>query len=493
VKKKYLGLSLGTIIASLLILISCTKINDPSEIGGGLIPPVDNITTFDTILDVEAFTDTFAFANDSAYSIPQFDHYLGIISNDLLFGKTDAQILLELKPDSYRHTFANKPDSLFIDSVVMVLDYQGTHGDTMATQTVNVYELGGQLADFRADTLYKFRHSSVPKLGILGSKTFIPATLNDSVKAFQDTNVNQLRIRLDDAFGQRLLNYDTTGSTGAYTSDSNFRVAFKGFSIESVSGNAVMGFNLKGENTKLAIYYKYYKNGPSNLDTAVEYFTNTDVSASQNYVRRDYSGTPLEAASGGTGPDPFVYIQNTPGTFANINIPGLAALSNRIVHRAELIMEEAFDISDSLFPPPPYLYVDAFDAGISKYRTVPFDLIYDFSAGGSNIQAFGGAPFRALDPGGRSIYTWHFNLSRYVQHILNGTETLHTLRVYAPVYTINQFGGTGTDEGTKVTIRVNSSTDLTGTPVIGRVRLFGGDPTHTNPQRMRLRIVYSKI
>jgi hypothetical protein len=494
VKNKHLGLFLGTIITSLLILLSCKKINESSEIGAGLIPPVDNITTFDTVLDVEAFTDTFSLATDSSYSINTFDHYLGVITNDPFFGKTDAQILLELKPSSYRYTFANKPDSLFIDSVVMVLDYLGTHGDTLTPQTVNVYELGGTIDDFRADSLYKFREAlAVPKLGLLGSRTFIPATLNDSVKAYQDTTVNQLRIRLDDSFGQRLLGYDTTGSTGAYTSDSNFRVAFKGFSLEAVSGNALIGVDLKGENTKLAIYYKYYKNGPSNLDTAVDYFTHTALSASQNYVKRDYAGTPLEMASGGSTPDPYIYIQNTPGTFANIKIPGLAGIGNRIVHRAELIMEEAFDISDSTFPPPPLLYLDAFDAGIGKYRTVPYDLVYDFQSFSANVGSFGGAPFRAPDPGGRSVYTWHFNLSRYVQHLLNGTETLHTLRVYAPVYTINQFGGTGTNEGTPVNIRVNSTANLTGTPIVGRVRVFGGDPTHTNPQRMRLRIVYSKI
>jgi hypothetical protein len=494
VKNKQLALTFGTIITSLLILISCRKINEATTLGDDLIPPVDNITTFDTLLDVEVFTDSFTLATDSAYAYSPFDHFLGQITNDPLFGKTNAQIFLELKPDSYRHTFLNKPDSLFIDSVVLVLDYKETYGDTTVPQTINVSEIGGQISDFRYDTVYKFRESTIPKLGLLGSRTFEPRLLNDSVKAYQDTTKNQLRIRLNDAFGQRLLNYDTTGSTGAYTSDSNFRQNFKGFALESVSGgNALMGFLLTGPNTKLAIYYQYYKNGITNKDTAVEYFTFTSSSASANYVTRDYSGTPFAAVAGGTSPDNFAFIQNTPGTFANISIPGLGSLSNRIVHRAELIMEQAYHPSDTLFLPPPRLYVDAFDPAISKYRTVPFDLSYDISSDQSNIDAFGGAPFRALDPLGKSIYTWRFNLSRYVQRIVNGTQPAYGLRVYAPVYTFNYFGGTGTDPGLQIVIRPNSTREFTGTPVIGRVRLHGGDPTHTNPQRMRLRIVYSKI
>jgi hypothetical protein len=258
VKKNHLVLALGTLIVSFLILFSCRKINEATELGSDLIPPVDNITTFDTLLDVSVFNDTFSIATDSTVSSAVYDHFLGQISNDPIFGKTDAQIFLELKPPSYRFTFANKPDSLFLDSVVLVMDYINTYGDSTVPQTVNVYEIGGQLSDFRYDTTYRIREVDIPKLGMLGSRTFAPRDLNDSVKAYLDTTSRQLRIRLDDSFGNRLLAYDTT-TNGAYTSDTNFRINFKGFALESTGGNALMAFSLGGEDTKLAIYYKYYK------------------------------------------------------------------------------------------------------------------------------------------------------------------------------------------------------------------------------------------
>lgn len=487
-KSKHLALTLGAIITGTVLLFSCRKINEASELGGDLIPPVDNITTFDTTLEVQAFNDTFSIATDSTLSLPDYEHFLGRISNDPFFGKTDARLFLELKPSYYKYTFINKPDSLNIDSVVLILDYLETYGDTTVPQTVNVYEIGGtSISDFRYDTTYRLRENSIPIGGLLGSRTFEPRVLNDSVKAYLDTTVNQLRIRLDNAFGQRLLNYDTVGTTGAYSSDSAFRNKFKGFALESTSGNALMGFNLSGGNTKLAIYYKDdNNNAPINKwDTAVAYFSFTSLSASANLIKRDYSGTPLAASVNGTTtpPDNLVYIQTVPGSFATLKIPGLAGLSNRVVHRAELIMEQVYDPSDTLFPTPAGLYLDAYDATASAYRNIPYDFFFDAS-GSSNISSFGAAPFYATDAGGKVIKTWRFNLSRYVQHVVNGTEPAYTMRLYAPTYTYNQYHSGSGAESTKLAVTVNPA------PGKGRVRLGGGN----HPvQKMRLRIVYSKI
>ncbi len=78
--KTTLGLT-GLLFFSLLIW-NCTKI-DTTKIGSGLIPAVDNVNTFETILDVAANTiDTSADCTSISSSE---DHPLGIISNDPLF------------------------------------------------------------------------------------------------------------------------------------------------------------------------------------------------------------------------------------------------------------------------------------------------------------------------------------------------------------------------------------------------------------------------
>src|SRR5690606_25941793 len=108
-----------------------------------------------------------------------------------------------------------------------------------------------------------------------------------------------------------------------------FNTRVKGFALESISGDALMGFNLTGANTKLAVYYRD-DNGDApvaNWDTLVTYFPFSSVAASAQYVRRDYSGTPVEAAAGLNTPADMVYIQATPGTYATVRIPGLPALN----------------------------------------------------------------------------------------------------------------------------------------------------------------------
>lgn len=488
-KHKHLALTLGAIFTSTLILfISCKKINESTTLGSDLIPVVDNITTFDTSLTVEAYNDTFSVLTDTTNYNSSYTNFLGLIENDPFFGKTDAKLFLELLPPSAKYTFINRPDSLNIDSVVLILNYVETYGDTLAPQTINVYEIP-QSSNF-GDTSFTLRESNYDKGALLGSKIVEPTLLNDSVKVYQDTTANQLRIRLDDAFGQRLLSYDTSGTNNAYASDSLFRTFFKGFALESVSGNAIMGFNLEGSNTKLAIYYKDDNNSsdPAKADTAVAYFSfATNLSSvAANYIVRNYSGTPLAAtANGVTGtPDDFVYIQNTPGSFATIKIPGLSGLNNSVIHRAELIMEQVYHDKDTLFSPT-NLYLDAYDASVSKFRTIPYDLTFD-GQGNSNLNTFGVIPFNTKDPSGNNIKSWRFNLTRYVQHVVNDTEPVYDLRLFAPLYISELYrpGGVGSTSIQSGNIPINSAVGK------GRVRLGGGN--HSS-QKMRLRIVYSKI
>jgi hypothetical protein len=492
VKNSKLLLIFGIIITGAFFAFSsCKKINEATQLGGDLIPPVDNINTFDTIISVEAYNDLFTLGGadllkeDSTRSHYSDEQFLGRIEGDPLFGKTEAEMYFELRPLSFPFAFKNKPslDSLKLDSVVLVLNYVETYGDSTVPQTVNVYEITNE---FRADTSYLIRKNSdfTVAAGTLGSRTFTPSSLRDSVKAYLDTTVNQLRIKLDNNFGNRLLLYDTTGANNAYGSDSLFKTKFKGFALKSVAGgNAIMGFNLQGAGTKLAVYYRYLHGQGTDEDTTVQYF---QFKPAGTYSKRDYSGSALLAAQGGTSPDPFVYIQNEPGSFAVIKTPGLRGLTNRVVHRAELIAEQVYDVTDTLFPVPQFLYLDAYDSVNVKYQNVPYDIVYNSTGGTFNLSSFGVSPINALDGSGKVVKTWHFNLTRYVQHVANNTEKVHDLRLFSPFYTIDEYmpPAIGAVPAAGPIVYVN--------PIMakGRVRLAGGTP---GAQRMRLRIIYSKI
>ncbi len=493
-KNKHLFVSL--LIVSLVsgaVFTACKRINAFTDIGSGLIPAVDNINTFDTTLNVEVYNELFSAVQDSIRISSSDIHFLGHIQNDPLFGKTDARIYLQLKPVLFPHAFA-RADSLTLDSVVLVLDYKGAYGDTTIPQTVNVYEIANTPAnDFRSDSTYLIRSSTFTNGSLLGTKTIIPQNLKDTVKAYKDTTVRQLRVRLSDAFGQRFLAYDST-ATGAFHSDSLFDANFKGFAVETDpgSGNALMAFALaNAPNTKLAFYYRFPRNGQP--DTTVSYFTFTPYNifaftscASHNYVQRDFSGTPLEAAVNSPAPDDLIYLINAPGSYARIKVPGLANVSNRLVHRAELVAEQIYDPSDELFFAPETMWLDAYDSSISSYRVIPYD-VYPGSSTTLNLSTFGSYGNTVPDGSGKDVVRWSFDLTRYVQKIVTEKQKVMDFRMMSHRYSVDSIRLSNYDNTGAFTPYVVT---LNNNYVTGRVRLGGtAHPT----RRMKLRIIYSKI
>lgn len=475
--------------ASLLVLFcllhtSCKKINEATELGGNLIPAVDNVTTFDTTLSVETFNGLFTNTDDSTRSTSSDQQFVGSI-NDALFGKTDGTIFFQLQPTLYPFSFGYKKDSLIaLDSVVLVLGVNSVYGDSLQPVKLNVSEMA-LTNTFRYDSSYLIsKNNFTIGSSIAPTATIFPYLLNDSTFPKKEAAANQLRIKLDNSFGQKFLNLD---SATYYTSDSAFRDAFRGFAVAPASagaGNALIGINLSDTNTKLAFYYRYKNNGAI-IDT-VNYFKTNATSASANYINRNYTGSQLASFQGGTTPDNLVFIQNTPGSYATINVPGLASLSNRVIHRAELIAEQVYNSpTDDLLTPPTYLYLDAYDSTNSKYETIPYDAAYAVTVQVpyyqiSNLEDFGMIGKQSVDNSGHNVYKWHFNLTRYVQHVVTKKEKATSLRLYSPFIIKNELYPT-TTEGF---IFSNPSYG------VGQVRLGGGNHAQ---QPMRLYIIYSKL
>jgi Domain of unknown function (DUF4270) len=473
------------VFSALAIYSSCSKINEATDLGDGIIPGVDGVNTFDTIISVDTYNSIFDPLKDSVRVGRTNDHILGNISSDPLFGKTNAKIFLEMKPEFYKWNFNGvyNKDSLQIDSVVMILGWKGTYGDTLSPVRVRVWEMD-QSNDFRSDTFLVLHTEYFTYSNLLGSKDILPYQLKDSVKAFRDTTAGQLRIKLNNSFGRRLLDYDTTN---AYASDSAFKTYVRGLAIDAdpAFGNALMAFGLVNNgNTKLAIYHRATKNGK--IDTTVNYFAFTGASARHNFINRfDFAGTPLAAASGTPGADNLLYLINTPGSFATIKAPDLSYMSNRVVNRAELIMEQVYDISDDKFIQPEGLMLDVYDSTLNDYKYFPYDFIPDQS--GVAYGQFGLYGRNTVDGSGNPIRVWKFNITRYVQNLLTKQVPLYDMRLFT-AKSVFEFirEGYATNSGGYTYY----STNLNSQYAIGRVRIGGGNhPT----QKMRIRIVYTKI
>jgi hypothetical protein len=473
---KRIGLFALLIFGFVVFLFSCSKVNEPTELGDELIPAVDNVNTFDTTL-TELQVSYHPF-NDSVKNLIADNVALGKI-NDPVFGTTTADMYFNLSSRVYGNSPFVHPDSVQgIDSVVLQLAYTGAaYGDTSAASELNVQVSAINNDDGFEDTvLYRYDNPGFTTGPVLGSRSFSVRDLKDSTPilrkdTFKVTNV--VRIRLDNSLGQLLRNFDTT-ATGGYRNDSVFRERFRGLAVKTnmVSGTGVLAyFSLISANTSLIVYYK---RKTSNELASAEFIHATYSQA--NSIRRTSNGEYL-AGMNTTNPA-NLYVQSSPqGSYVRIFIPGLSSFPNKIIHRAELVAYKQTSAMDNIFTPPARLLLD-------RKGSSPADTAYLFENdvqlgldGSVNLGAFGGNL--------RSDNSYRFNITRYVQGLVTRRERNDTLRLYAPLRTdllVKNVGAAGQY------VRVNVLPNIAA----GRVVLAG--VSHPNPNmHLRLRIVYSNL
>jgi Domain of unknown function (DUF4270) len=473
----------------------CSKL-DTTDIGSDLIPAVDNVNTFADTLSVVTTQATFA---DTPIITRTEDHVLGVISNDPFFGTTQANVYMQLKPTFYPYYFGNLGDTITnpsatgtkFDSVVLCLNYKGFWGDS--TQNINL-EVREIVAPYNKwDSIYEDKFTNFkPNTGpVIGSANVDVKKLRNWIiyKDKRDSAYNQIRIPLSASFANKIFNknHDSAlNNPGVFTNDSLFRIFQNGLAVIATGGNGLIRTNLADTNTKLEIHFTR-KNGGA-LDTGYSSFKlgtnflNTVVfpSSTCNFVERKRTGFPVATPNSN-----FIYFQSTPGTYANLTIPGLSTYSNRIIHRAELIVEQVPDISDTYLTPPDYLYLDLKDTGSgTKWKPIYYDLNpvvnYDpdfklsptFYPGNVDLVYYGGY----LQENAAGKY-YSINISRYVQQIATRKINNYNLRLFSP-YTIYypQYSNLAIPYYNKF--------------ANGRVRVGSG--THPT-RRMKLRVIYSKI
>ena len=471
------------LVIGIAFFSNCTKIKG-TDIGSELIPAVDNITTFDTSFEVFATTslvpDSLLPRLGRDFNGNAGQYILGYMSNNLQFGKTKASIFFELKPPTYPFSFENVSDSLYIDSSVICLRYTNTFGDTNAVQSISVYKIDELL---KGDSAY-LTNKSVAYGEKIATKNFAPSILNDSLYLFRQNSRNQLRIRLNQSFGAKLLSYDTS-KFSPLNNDSLFRDFYKGFAlVPETSGagsaaNSLMTFSMSDTATYYRIYYRFTKNGKQDTTYKDFKFNNSIISASVNQIKRDYAGSELLQHLGDKqGGDSLVYIQSAPGTYSILRIPGIndfkAKKGNVMVHLAQLNMEEVATPGrqSNIFYAPFYVYPEIYDTTSKSYY--PF-LSDAFINGTYDDVSFGGLRKYVTDRNNQQVAQYKMNVTRYFQGIITRNFPNMPLRLSAP-YAVRY-------DNLLITFALNNL----GT---GNVVLGGGN--HSS-KKMKLRVVYSKL
>jgi len=465
---------------SLTLFFSCTKINEATELGGDLIPAVDNVNTFDTTIDITAAYFPF---DDSSKQLITERMALGRI-NDPVFGTTTADMYFNLSSAVYgTYPFGARPDSIkAIDSVVLSLGYAASYGDTANSQiSVQVSEIAAQNT-FVDTMLYRFDHPGFTTTGaMLGSKTFSFKDFRDTVyvnrKGDTTRPTNVLRVRLNNSIADKLKSFDTTsGVNGGYKNDSLFRTLFRGFAVKAVATTgqgALAYFNLNDfTNSRLIIYYKVGRTSGVDSGASVSFVHSSYSQA--NSIKRTAGGEYLASLNQSSAQK--LFIQSSPtGSYVGMTIPALSTFPNRVIHRAELIAYKVPSLSENLFAVPERLLLDHKGPGNSKDSAYMFenDLQAGFD-GSLNFTSFGGTL--------RSDNSYRFNITRYIQGIVTKKDRNDSLRLYAPLRS-NLFA-----KNLGQTISIPNLTNIAS----GRVVLANGNFPDAS-KRLRLRIIYSNL
>jgi hypothetical protein len=241
----------GFLFAGLVGLsaVSCTEFD---QIGLDLVENKIGVNSTDTLSLV-----AYSILEDPIPTNQTNRSLLGFYS-DPVFGKTRASIYTETRlittGTRIASTFAR--DSVLLDSVVLVLAYNGYFGDLSTIQNIQVFELNDSIPT----TSVLSNRGIDTKPEVLNSQ-WNPSTTyriapNDSVFVGPDTAkvVPQLRLRLNDSFGRRFI--DATESD--FESVSNYLEFFRGFKItaEEPSGpGAIAYFSLGSAVSTMLVYY----------------------------------------------------------------------------------------------------------------------------------------------------------------------------------------------------------------------------------------------
>lgn len=334
----------ATFLLALLVAVGCKK--ETNTIGLGALDPdallesggVDTfqLTTF-TVAEDTMPTDNQTFGILGAYHDPKMGTFNASfyaqfhLSNTISFGAGDQAI---------------------VDSVVLSLRYRGYYGE-LDPQTFEVYELNDTMDVAR--TYYKHDVEDIKPANLVkpSSETQTPNP-SDSVLVGSTKKPAQLRLALDSAWAQTIMN-DATSGNAAFTDDALFENYMKGLHVKVANANPAVGkggvfyFNLEDNNSKITIYYHLQADPdstPYELVLEVE-----DDCADFNHVDIDNSGYPVANVLSNPINGQTQYYAQSFQSRAKVEFPTLNNLSKKaVIHDALLVIPIAHQTLSSFYP-----------------------------------------------------------------------------------------------------------------------------------------------
>lgn len=433
----------GRLIGLLLIiflLIACNK--KPANIGLNLQP---DDTELSIIFDNSAGLLVYSVREDSVRTDVNVVK-TGMLGSmlDPIFGKTSAEIFSQFRLSESGHNFGTDP---ILDSIVLSLSYSGVYGDSMASQTIRVYELSDSMS---ADASYYSNQSIAYDDNEIGNLTFVPNT-TDSVNVGGTMKAAQLRISLSQEFGQKIMAADPT----VFDDNIDWLEFMKGLKITTeptTSGGAILQFDMFAANTELSMFYR---TGNPEDTLSFTFLSNSNCARFTAFDHNEYqeasSDLKAQILNGDTAAGAnYFYLQSMGGVKAQIRLPDIQSHfseSQVAINEAKLIMNVFNDGSD-LEPPPQF--------GLAL---IDYDGDYVILPDANEAGLYYGGYLNDEET------QYYFRISRHVQQVLTGETPNYPL---ALIITGGSF-------------RSN------------RVVLYGPDSITNGDLKMKLNVIYTQV
>ncbi len=392
---------------SLFLGYSCTK---PTPFGSGLL--------YDQQAEY-AYTDTLTLqytleTEDSVITSDRSsiaDYMLCGQLIDPVFGKSQSDIYTLFRLSYLGPNFKNA----VIDSIVMYLQYSssGFYGDTMQAQNLRVYRLAADTvlqwdADYYSNQSLPVGDQIGEVMGFLPTPKTVGYLLGDTT-----SKGAYLRIPLDNAFGQELLNMDSLN----LTADTTFWQKLRGLRISSEPAGApgaMMAFALNSSAfSRIRLYYKQ--------DTTASSYDFSFVGGNKfTNFQHDYTGTDI-ATKLHQPLDDQLYLQGMSGLRLKLEIPYAHLLDHVAVNKAELLLTTATlpNDNDLLTPADQLVFTESLGDTTYAFTT---DVLYSLgSTGTSGFAAFGGFPETETEPA-QTVKRYHLTLTQRFQDMVDNTS-----------------------------------------------------------------------
>lgn len=389
-----------------IVLIAAAGCNKSTEIGIGVLPGTDDVGAI--------FTDTFTLVTntireDSVLTSSTTNNTAGYIY-DPVFGKISATFFTQFVLPT-NDVDLGDADTLFIDSVVLTLAYNGYYGYKNVPQTFRIFRVTQDLGP-RPENGYYSNNTFAFDPEPLGRKELFVPNFTDSVSALGVLFPPHMRIRLSDRFGQELL--DQSGQPN-FANDSSFKNFLKGIcmapdTVATPYASSILYFNLPSLISGLHLYWH-----TPTRDSLTYVFPISTGEIRSNFFTHNYTGTPLadHLQTDASVNDSLVFIQGAGGVKARIMIPHLSTLGNVVINKAEIVLTQKIDPgkSDSIFTTPPQIVCVTADSSGRDEAIPDASQIYP---------APGGVKISKVTLGRETYAQYRFSVATQLQEIVSG-------------------------------------------------------------------------